>query len=823
MKLISLGECVSYVDSDLIAVGGQIVSSAFLPPELFSSHSSTSSAATLLAHLPGSSVEDYPKRPATSQPPQFLYPNQAKYGEISNAGIRGELDPTGEADQIVTAPINKSYSRGHKKSLCTKTGLSFDERDALVANFKKSQSSPRPQTSDGVQLTHPSDNKSVVPSLSVYDLHDRKPLGEYSLATTAIDMWSLGATLYALCAGETLFLSSVDDAIDSLQLTMLADWTDGLKEQRIARVHDCFARTLLNQLLHKDPSRRPSIQTVLKHPFLTQRPPSRYEGMPADYDVCIIYRSKQRNPVKKVVLLEDDGESLVTESNSDDDSGVDQQATVLPAELSYVEKLEICEHIHVQWLTRLLQERGLRVTECDSNCNNLLRSRCAVVVLSRFAINIKGNDLNELIDESNDNDELLLKWRVALELPAFGILENGIICLRVGDRSDVCEDVVQSQSFEDVDMSRAVANRASVNIFHNPDSNSLFPRLPGVQKNQLDMNIRCLFNYEPPDRCNAGTSASYAKFQESLLPVEDVHFGHYFKSYRGDTVGRFGGCHPASLPTLSLSQVDAKLLKLIDEEGFGSPMEPRMGIAELVKLVSTSQPFDLAGDATVAWMDAANFIAVSILSPRTVLPVQVRINGYSTFNTELNSPCTGRSAATSPVNLLKVTHDMDGGMTSRPFTASGVRPLSPLSPELLHTLGVVDTEIVVPSVDDAGGNSAPEVLILSGQMEVQAKRASKGLRVIASVPSRPGTSHGLRGDTAREAEQDLHFTAVAFSDNNAAMASTIALLEEKIIVREMEANSLAEELNRTKELMKIRMMELNALRAQSNMKGYDTL
>jgi hypothetical protein len=960
IKLISLGESVSFAENDIIGVGDQIVSSAFLPPELFSSHSSTSSAATLLAKMPSfhpsTTSASAIVRPTTSS---VLYPNAAKHGDhIATTAI---TSGTQGADDSHSAGVGAATVHLSRKSLCTKTGLSFQEKELILASAKHDNKVKTPRSNYYEDnASNYSKRNDTDASACMYDLHDRVPMGEFSVATRAIDMWSLGATLYSLCAGETLFLaSSVNDAIDNLQLTMLADWTDGLKTQRLSRVKDCFARNLLSQLLYKDPHRRPkSIDTVLKHPFLTQIPPSRFEGMAAEFDVCLVYRSIQRNPSprKHVVIADDEDEdnhsdyTHDTSNNSSNSGNNNPQNHYESHDPILSDRLELGEHIHACWLARLLRARGLRVAICDtsihdntedgrqkyfSNCAKLIKSKCVVVLLSRFSFNIHENTLEQLCtvhknkddgDEirSNDGSEdqatnsarnvfdpFLMYLRLILELPAFGIMENGIVCVRVGDRSDtntylaskevndvngassgrhassknhVAEDTAQ------VDMSRAVPNMSSVvNTLNNNNSNNNLMSINknlvgaatthGIQKNELNDGI--FLDYEIRDsdgvRIHNSHNSLLDRFahqeqgleQDQLLfaNVDDVTYGHYFQSYRGEQVGRFGGCHPAYLSsdssnptidsTVCLPAVDAKVIEVLDREGFGTPQDNSLSISETVKRIAASNPFDIVGDAMTAWTDAANFIAATVLNPPTVLPVPVRLISKYSSQEDAQPPMTEEELSAEAAEMEIAYINNNNNMTdvspvatarsgphsrsqsrspslsrahspsavSRPFTANGVRPLSPLSPELMHSLGFVDSETMNQGVDD--GRQSPTQMVINqkraaGGGLATANTFNKGLRIVNASASRPATSHLGRSHRDNN-EQEQHFTAVAFSDNNAAMASTIALLEEKISVRDAENQLLMEELNRVRELMKIRTLELNLLRAQSNMKPCDTL
>jgi serine/threonine protein kinase len=83
-------------------------------------------------------------------------------------------------------------------------------------------------------------------------------------------MWCLGAILYYLCTGETLFLNNASDNVtDNNSLLQLFEWTDATKNEKLSKIATTneklneLARNLVSRLLSKDPSKRPLTSTGL--------------------------------------------------------------------------------------------------------------------------------------------------------------------------------------------------------------------------------------------------------------------------------------------------------------------------------------------------------------------------------------------------------------------------------------------------------------------------------------------------------------------------------------------------------------------------------
>jgi serine/threonine protein kinase len=132
--------------------------------------------------------------------------------------------------------------------------------------------------------TRSQDGKDV-PKDNVYNL---------LAADASFDMWSLGCVLYQLSTGTSLFQANDEDNIQDQDLVKLALWKDELKKAKLARVGNRYARHLLQQLLQKDPQKRPSAQQVLaEDPFVRdEHIPGRLPGEAPLFDVFLSYRVK---------------------------------------------------------------------------------------------------------------------------------------------------------------------------------------------------------------------------------------------------------------------------------------------------------------------------------------------------------------------------------------------------------------------------------------------------------------------------------------------------------------------------------------------------
>jgi hypothetical protein len=98
-------------------------------------------------------------------------------------------------------------------------------------------------------------------------------------------MWSLGALLYLLITGQTLFNNDQEDNLNNEDLIRLSKWSDSALKDALAKVHDPkhgknqpLGRDLLEKLLQPDAAKRPqAFDEVLRHPFFVGESPEELE------------------------------------------------------------------------------------------------------------------------------------------------------------------------------------------------------------------------------------------------------------------------------------------------------------------------------------------------------------------------------------------------------------------------------------------------------------------------------------------------------------------------------------------------------------------
>eukprot|EP00607_Mallomonas_marina_P010574 CAMPEP_0182422392 /NCGR_PEP_ID=MMETSP1167-20130531/8069_1 /TAXON_ID=2988 /ORGANISM="Mallomonas Sp, Strain CCMP3275" /LENGTH=705 /DNA_ID=CAMNT_0024600411 /DNA_START=348 /DNA_END=2465 /DNA_ORIENTATION=- len=212
------------------------------------------------------------------------------------------------------------------------------------------------------------------------------------------DMWSLGCVIYLLCTGTTLFHGSVEDNItDEDELLLLQEWADDTKEKKLKIVKHKLARNLLSLLLNADPKKRPTASRVLSHPFLTGKTSSRLQGEEALYDVFLSYRVSSDS--KHVKMLYD----------------------------------ELVSHGLRVWWDKECLIAGQNWEE--GFCSGLVGSATFVCLLSREAIKSESRSYQnfETLKEDSRCDNVLLEWRLALDLKERGMIE-GIFPVMIGDK-----------------------------------------------------------------------------------------------------------------------------------------------------------------------------------------------------------------------------------------------------------------------------------------------------------------------------------------------------------------------------------------------------
>ena len=239
---------------------------------------------------------------------------------------------------------------------------------------------------------------SCAPSLRDASIREEKENTqlEFDLVPSdpAIDLWSLGVVFYQIACNVPMFLCDGDGNIGESDIRVLAEWSDAVKAEKLGRIKNPLARNLLSIMLQKDPKKRPSLDVVLRHPFLSfhrAKPTMMIGGevITRDFDVFISYRV----------------------------------ATDLP---------------HVETLHRLLQKAGLKVWWDKTSLEpgepwdiaafkGMLKSKIFIPLVSRGSLQRMAT-----LDKGAACDNMYLEFVLALELRERGSLDK-IFPLMLGD------------------------------------------------------------------------------------------------------------------------------------------------------------------------------------------------------------------------------------------------------------------------------------------------------------------------------------------------------------------------------------------------------
>jgi serine/threonine protein kinase len=283
------------------------------------------------------------------------------------------------------------------------------------------------------------DGSPVDRSINEYKLSSKTGLPIYGESTVellkahpSMDIWSFGVLFYYICTGETLFLSNVEDEIDIKQLQILSFWPEEFKAQRLSLIVDPILKCLTAQLLNKEPRRRPKVKHILNHPFFTRVVPPRLPGMPATYDICLVYRRKE----KRAKAKQADEERIRKDKEAERQRLMEEalengEEWIEPVEKKKKKMNNYHDDKHVDDFRVFLESRGFSVCDCydedgiyeEGNGLNIIKSKAVIVILSRFAINFDVNNFENLSGDSS-YDHLLFQLRLAIELKSLGLIEG---------------------------------------------------------------------------------------------------------------------------------------------------------------------------------------------------------------------------------------------------------------------------------------------------------------------------------------------------------------------------------------------------------------
>jgi hypothetical protein len=228
---------------------------------------------------------------------------------------------------------------------------------------------------------------------------------------------ALGCLLYQILHPEVMPLWSVgrDDNLSEEHsdkkdnLFDLCEWSNALKEEKLSVIQHPQGRNLLSLLLNKDPAKRPTLERILVHCFLSGLPSIRMIGDNPKYSVFLSYRVASNKDIADTLyeLLTDEGIDVYLDSK--------------------------CLKDGEPW------EKGF--------CEGLVDSSIFVPLLSQSAINHPDKEWQNFskLQEDSRCDNVLLEHRVALELVDIGLIDK-ILPILIGNSSIPASSSASSSS-----------------------------------------------------------------------------------------------------------------------------------------------------------------------------------------------------------------------------------------------------------------------------------------------------------------------------------------------------------------------------------------
>lgn len=127
---------------------------------------------------------------------------------------------------------------------------------------------------------------------------------DFLIAHPSFDIWSLGCILYQLIHPLVmpLFAASRDDTLTDDKnfadnLSVLCNWTDEVKRQKLSSIADPIASNLLSRMLMKSPASRISIVDILLHPFFREKIST------GDSELHLVSSSQEVNALSRIENL----------------------------------------------------------------------------------------------------------------------------------------------------------------------------------------------------------------------------------------------------------------------------------------------------------------------------------------------------------------------------------------------------------------------------------------------------------------------------------------------------------------------------------------
>lgn len=449
-------------------------------------------------------------------------------------------------------------------------------------------------------------------------------------ADYSIDVWAFGVIMYTFCSGgDQLFPCSLDDNLDEEQMRLLALWSDELKAKKLEKVKHIFAFNILSQILSKEIRRRPTVSAILRHPFFDGRKPARIPGMDAEYDICLIYRRTKRRP------------EFIKPGDWDDetDSGsMDYSAVKKVRMRAVVEE----DDKRVDAFRVKLEDAGFRVCDCyeeDGRMKhgtgvNLIKSKSAVVILSRHAVNHKMNSFEKL--QPNSYDHMLFQMRLANELSLLGLLEGGISVIAIGDKikeetddddqgpyakkktsvvaaadtATTTENTDTEAKSGDVDTETApqVDTKEGADITINVDTNGVETEAAAIDTSLKKLEEAVLADKLTSNNNEQQQHQGQSEQQQPQSTVKkEEEYAYYYASYNGVLLGRFGNCHP-TCPEIIPEDVEGHVMHQLDAEGLGIPVLDRPTVLETVNRIILQPTHFIVGEESKAWSEALAFV-----------------------------------------------------------------------------------------------------------------------------------------------------------------------------------------------------------------------